>query len=65
MPGQILCKSLSGKTFHKNRTGGVAQGKGPEFKFQGLQKKKKLREARHCMILTWLWTKPRESREEH
>jgi hypothetical protein len=42
MPGQILCKSLSGKTFHKNRTGGVAQGKGPEFKLQGLQKKKKI-----------------------
>jgi hypothetical protein len=31
------------KTYHKNRTGGVAQGVGPEFKPQYRQKKKKKR----------------------
>jgi hypothetical protein len=33
-PGQIVCQTLSLKTFHKNRAGGVAQGEGPEFKPQ-------------------------------
>jgi hypothetical protein len=33
-PGQIFCKTLSRKTFHKNRAGGVAQSEGPEFKSQ-------------------------------
>jgi hypothetical protein len=32
--GQIVHKKLSQKTLHKNRTGGVAQGEGPEFKPQ-------------------------------
>jgi hypothetical protein len=41
-PGQILLhKTLSQRTFHKNRTGGVAQGEGPEFKPQYCKKKKK------------------------
>jgi hypothetical protein len=40
-PGQILRQTLSQKTFHKNRTGGVAQGEGPEFKPQYCKKKKK------------------------
>jgi hypothetical protein len=31
-PGQILLETLSQKTFHKNRTGGKAQGEGLEFK---------------------------------
>jgi hypothetical protein len=31
-PGQIVLKTLSRKTLHKNRAGGVAQGEGPEFK---------------------------------
>jgi hypothetical protein len=31
--GQIV-KTLSGKTLHKNRAGGVAQGEGLEFKPQ-------------------------------
>jgi hypothetical protein len=30
-PGQIVCKTLSQKTLHKNRAGGVVQGEGPEF----------------------------------
>jgi hypothetical protein len=28
----IVCETLSQKTLHKNRAGGVAVGKGPEFK---------------------------------
>jgi hypothetical protein len=31
-----------GKNIHKNRAAGVAQGEGPEFKSQYLQKKKRL-----------------------
>jgi hypothetical protein len=31
-PRQIVCETLSQKPFTKNRAGGVAQGKGPEFK---------------------------------
>jgi hypothetical protein len=32
-PGKIVCENLSQKNLHKkNRTGGVTQGKGPEFK---------------------------------
>jgi hypothetical protein len=37
-PGQIVCETLSRKILHKNRTGGLAQGEGPEFKPQVLQK---------------------------
>jgi hypothetical protein len=33
-PGQIVHETLSQKTHHKNRAGGVAQGVGPEFKLQ-------------------------------
>jgi hypothetical protein len=40
-PWQIVCKTPSGKSLHKNRAGGVAQGKGPEFKPQYRKKKKK------------------------
>jgi hypothetical protein len=41
--GKQCLKTLSQKTLHKNRAGGVAQGEGPEFKplFVVLQKKKK------------------------
>jgi hypothetical protein len=35
-------ETLSQKTFHKNRTGGVAQGVGPELKPQNLKKINKL-----------------------
>jgi hypothetical protein len=38
-PGQIVCETLSQKTFHKNRAGGAAQGEGPEFKPQYHKKK--------------------------
>jgi hypothetical protein len=31
-PGQVVPETLSRKTLHKNRAGGVAQGIGPEFK---------------------------------
>jgi hypothetical protein len=40
-PRQIVHKTLSQKTLHKNRAGGVAQGEGPEFKLQYHKKKKK------------------------
>jgi hypothetical protein len=40
-PGQIVCETLSQKNLHKNRTGGVAQGEGLEFKPQYCKKKKK------------------------
>jgi hypothetical protein len=33
-PGKIVCKTLSQQTLHKNRAGGVTQGKGPQFKTQ-------------------------------
>jgi hypothetical protein len=39
--GKQFHKTLSRKTLHKNRTGGVAQGKVPEFKPQYCKKKKK------------------------
>jgi hypothetical protein len=40
-PGQIVCETLSQKTLHKNRAGGVAQGEGPELKPQYLKKRKR------------------------
>jgi hypothetical protein len=40
-PGQKFCETLSRKTLHKNKAGGVAQGKGPEFKPQYSPQKKK------------------------
>jgi hypothetical protein len=33
-PRQIVYENLSQKIFHNNRTGGVAQGEGPEFERQ-------------------------------
>jgi hypothetical protein len=39
-PRQIVWKTLSQKTLHKNRADGVAQGEGPEFKPQYHRKKK-------------------------
>jgi hypothetical protein len=33
-PRQIICETLSQKTFHKNSAGEMAQGKGSEFKPQ-------------------------------
>jgi hypothetical protein len=36
--GEIVHKTPSRKTLHKNRPGGVAQGVGPEFKPQYHQK---------------------------
>jgi hypothetical protein len=41
-PRQIVHKTLSQKTLHKNRTGGVAQSEGSEFKPQYHYKKKRL-----------------------
>jgi hypothetical protein len=38
---QIVCETLSQKTNHENKAGGVAQGEGPEFKPQ-YQKKKSI-----------------------
>jgi hypothetical protein len=39
-PRQIVRKTLSRKTLHKNRAGGVAQVEDPEFKPQYRQKKR-------------------------
>jgi hypothetical protein len=39
-PRQIVCETLSQKNPSQKRTGGVAQGVGPEFKPQHCQKKK-------------------------
>jgi hypothetical protein len=33
-PREIVCETLFLKTLYKNKAGGVAQGKGPEFKPQ-------------------------------
>jgi hypothetical protein len=38
-PRQIVRETLSPKTLHKNRAGGVAQGERPEFKPQYHKKK--------------------------
>jgi hypothetical protein len=38
-PRKIVSKTLSQKTFLKNRAGGVAQSQGPEFKPQHCKKK--------------------------
>jgi hypothetical protein len=40
-PMQRVCKTLSRKYSSQKRTGGVAQGVGPEFKYQYHKKKKK------------------------
>jgi hypothetical protein len=40
-PSQIVLKTLSRKTHHNKRAGGVAEDVGPEFKPQ-YQKKKKV-----------------------
>jgi hypothetical protein len=37
-PGEIVCKTLSGKTLHKTRASGVAQREGLQFKSQYLKK---------------------------
>jgi hypothetical protein len=38
-PRQIVLETLSQKTPHKNRAGGVAQDEGPEFKPQYCKEK--------------------------
>jgi hypothetical protein len=38
-PRQIVPKAFSQKHLHKNRTGGVAQGEGSQFKPQYLKRK--------------------------
>jgi hypothetical protein len=48
-PRQIVHKTLSQKTPHKNRAGGVPQGKGPEFKPQHCTKKKKKKKKETCV----------------
>jgi hypothetical protein len=40
-PREIVHKTLSQKTLHKNRACGVAQGEGPEFKTQYHKKERK------------------------
>jgi hypothetical protein len=37
-PEQIVHKTLSQKTLHKNKAGGEAQGESPEFKHQDCKK---------------------------
>jgi hypothetical protein len=41
-PRPIICKTLSWKTHHKKRMGGVAHGVDPEFKPQYWKKKVKI-----------------------
>jgi hypothetical protein len=41
-PREIVHKTLSQKTLHKNRACGVAQGEGPEFKTQYHKKERKV-----------------------
>jgi hypothetical protein len=36
LPRYIVCDTLSQKTLHNNRAGGVAEGEGPEFRPQYL-----------------------------
>jgi hypothetical protein len=40
-PGKQFRDPISRKTYHKNRAGGVACGKGPKFKPHTAKKKKK------------------------
>jgi hypothetical protein len=47
-PGQILHETLSQQTFHKNMTGGVAQGEGPKFKPQCWKKNKQKKLPKLC-----------------
>jgi hypothetical protein len=42
-PEELVRKTLSQKTLHKNRAGRVAQGEGPEFKLQYHKKKNLMR----------------------
>jgi hypothetical protein len=37
-PRKIIHETLSRKTLHKNKAGGVTQGEGPEFKSQHRKK---------------------------
>jgi hypothetical protein len=39
-PREVVRETLSWKTLHKNRAGGMAEGVGPEFKPQYKKKKK-------------------------
>jgi hypothetical protein len=54
-PRQIVHKTLSWKTLHRNRAGGVSQGEGPEFKPQDCKKKKKAREEYICKGWEYIW----------
>jgi hypothetical protein len=51
-PGQKVRETLSQKTLHKNRAGGVAQGEGPEFKPQCL---KKICNELKRVLVSWAW----------
>jgi hypothetical protein len=46
-PGQIVLKTLSQKTLHKNRTGGMAQSEDPEFKPQYCKKKERKKQQKN------------------
>jgi glutamine amidotransferase-like uncharacterized protein len=57
-PRQIVHKTLSRKTLHKKRTGGVAQGVGPEFKPQYCKKQnKQTKTHKQQQILMSMWEK--------
>jgi hypothetical protein len=54
-PGQIVLKTLAQKNLSRKRTGGVAQGVGPEFKPQNCKKKqKKISPSPYGFVLNWL-----------
>jgi hypothetical protein len=56
-PGQIVLKTLSRKTLHKNRAGRVAKDEGPEFKAQ--QKQKQTKKPYSCMYFaSWKFMHP-------
>jgi hypothetical protein len=50
-PGQIVHETLSRKTLHKNKAGGVAQGIEPEFKPQYRQNKQTNQQQNVCVFL--------------
>jgi hypothetical protein len=56
---EIVLETLSWKTLHKNRSGGVAQGEGSEIKAQYLKKKKNM-ELSHVPVISLLGTHLKE-----
>jgi hypothetical protein len=61
-PGQIACETLSRKTHHKNRAGGVAQGESSEFKLKYCKKKISMWTSSAWITMkAWGWDQPGEN----